>query len=82
MNLKRFGIIVWKEFIHVFRDPISLRIAIIMPLLFTLVFGYAVTTDVEHIKLAVYDGDKTFESRELVRKFQFRAACREGSAPQ
>lgn len=70
MNFKRFCIIVWKEFIHVFRDPISLRIAIAMPLLFTLIFGYAVTTDVEHIRLAVYDGDKTFESRELVRKFQ------------
>lgn len=70
MNLKRFGIIVWKEFIHVYRDPVSLRLAIMMPLLFTLIFGYAVTTDVEHIKLAVYDGDKTYESRELVRKFQ------------
>ena len=70
MNMKRFGIIVWKEFIHVFRDPISLRIAIMMPLIFTLLFGYAVTTDVEHIKLAVYDGDHTYESRELVRKFQ------------
>lgn len=70
MNFKRFGIVVWKEFIHVFRDPVSLRLAIMMPLVFTLIFGYAVTTDVEHIKLAVYDGDKTFESRELVRKFQ------------
>lgn len=70
MNLKRFGIVIWKEFIHVFRDPVSLRLAIMMPLVFTLIFGYAVTTDVEHIKLAVYDGDKTFESRELVRKFQ------------
>jgi len=69
MNLQRYGIIVWKEFIHIFRDPISLRIAILMPLLFTLVFGYAVTTDVEHIKLAVFDGDKTYESRELIRKF-------------
>lgn len=69
MNLHRYSIIVWKEFIHIFRDPISLRIAILMPLIFTLVFGYAVTTDVEHIRLAVFDGDKTYESRELIRKF-------------
>jgi len=69
MNFRRFQIIVWKEFLHVFRDPISLRIAIMMPLVFTLIFGYAVTTDVDHIKLAVFDGDKTVESRELVRKF-------------
>jgi ABC-2 type transport system permease protein len=70
MNVNRFAIIVWKEFLHVFRDPISLRLALMMPLLFTLIFGYAVTTDVEHIRLAVFDGDKTYESRELVRKFQ------------
>lgn len=69
MNMARYKIIVWKEFIHIFRDPISLRIAILMPLMFTLVFGYAVTTDVDHIRLAVFDGDKTYESRELIRKF-------------
>ena len=69
MNWQRFITIVKKEFIHVFRDKPSLVIAIMMPLVFTLVFGYAVTTDVNDIKMAVFDADKSFESRELVRKF-------------
>lgn len=70
MNLGRFISIVKKEFIHVFRDKPSLVIAIMMPLMFTLIFGYAVTTDVENIEMAVFDADRTYESRELVRKFQ------------
>lgn len=69
MNMLRFITIVKKEFIHVVRDKPSLVIAIMMPLMFTLIFGYAVTTDVNHIEMAVFDADKTFESRELVRKF-------------
>lgn len=69
MNFSRFGIIIWKEFKHIYRDPVSLRLVILMPLIFTLLFGYAITTDVEHIELAVYDGDKIYESRELIRKF-------------
>jgi len=69
MNLSRFGMVIWKEFKHIYRDPVSLRLVILMPLLFTLLFGYAITTDVEHIGLAVYDGDQSYESRELIRKF-------------
>lgn len=69
MNLSRFRIVIWKEIRHIIRDPLSLRIAILMPILFTFLFGYAITTDIEHIRFAVYDGDKTYESRELIRKF-------------
>lgn len=69
MNLSRFGMVIWKEFKHIYRDPVSLRLVILMPLIFTLLFGYAITTDVEHIGLAVYDGDQSYESRELIRKF-------------
>ncbi len=41
----------------------------LMPIIQVLVFGYAVTTDVRHIRTAVYDLDNSFTSRELVSRF-------------
>ncbi|KPU27657.1 transporter [Caloranaerobacter sp. TR13] len=69
MSLNRLLSIVKKEFIHIKRDKASLGIALIMPVMFMLIFGYAVNTDVEDISMAVYDQDKTQESRALIEKF-------------
>lgn len=69
MNSKRFAAIIKKELLHIFRDPPSLVIAILMPVLFTLIFGFAVTTDVNHIPLAIMDNDMTVESQTLTSKF-------------
>ncbi|MBN2897998.1 MAG: ABC transporter permease [Clostridia bacterium] len=69
MNLSRFYAIIQKEFIHVFKDKASFIIVLMMPIIFSLVFGYAVTTDIEDIQIAVLDNDKTVESREIIKKF-------------
>lgn len=69
MNRTRFFSIIQKEFIHVFRDKASFVIVLIMPIMFSLIFGYAVTTDIEDIELAIMDNDKTLESRELIKAF-------------
>ncbi|WIF94767.1 ABC transporter permease [Caminicella sporogenes] len=69
MSMQRLVTIIKKEFIHIKRDKASLVIAVAMPLIFILIFGYAVNTDVEHISIAVFDNDKTFESREFIDKF-------------
>lgn len=58
-----------KEIRHILRDSRSLTIAILMPLMMTLLYGYAINLDIKNIKLAVMDLDKTQESRELIRKF-------------
>jgi drug efflux transport system permease protein len=58
-----------KEFIHTFRDPRMRGVVFVMPIVQTLVFGYAVTTDVRQIRTAVYDADATVASRELVERF-------------
>jgi ABC-2 type transport system permease protein len=60
--------ILVKEFLHVRRDTTSLIIMFIIPVIQTMVFGYAVTTDVNNIPTAVYDLDRSYESRELVRR--------------
>ncbi len=69
MSFNRFITIVKKEFIHIARDKASLIMAVMMPLIFIFLFGYAVNTDVENIETAIIDMDKTAESRELVQKF-------------
>ncbi len=69
MSLARLFSVVKKEFIHIRRDKPSLIIAILMPVIFTLLFGYAVNTDVETIDMVVLDMDKTPQSRELIDKF-------------
>lgn len=59
-----------KEFIQVFRDPKIRGIIFVMPVLQVLVFGYAVTLDVNNIATAVYDLDNSVASRELIARFE------------
>jgi ABC-2 type transport system permease protein len=61
--------IIRKEFIHIRRDPRTLAIIIIMPILQMMLFGYAIDMDVKGIRLGIYDQSQTPASRELVRKF-------------
>ncbi|MBE7549341.1 transport permease protein [Candidatus Kuenenia stuttgartiensis] len=67
--IERIRQILIKEFIQMFRDRKMMGIIFIMPVLQTLVFGYAVTTDVRNITTAVYDLDNTVVSRELTARF-------------
>ena len=67
--MNRFKHIIIKEFIHIRRDPASVAMLVMMPLIFMLIFGYAVNTEVDQIYIGVLDGDQTYESRELVRSF-------------
>ncbi|ABB15414.1 ABC transporter permease [Carboxydothermus hydrogenoformans] len=69
MNPKRFWAIVKKEFLQLKRDKPSMAIALIMPVMMLLLFGYAVSTDVDHIATAYLDLSRTPESRELLAKF-------------
>jgi ABC-2 type transport system permease protein len=59
-----------KEFIQIFRDPRMRAILFGTPIIQLLVIGYAVTTDVSDVALAVADFDRTQETREIVRRFE------------
>ncbi len=59
-----------KEIIQLRRDPRSLALAFALPLLFLVLFGYAITWDVNHIATAVLDQDRTARSRDLVAAFR------------
>lgn len=67
---ERIKQMVIKEFIQVFRDKRMIAIIFIIPVIQLLAFGYAVTTDVNNISTAIYDLDKSYESRELVRRLE------------
>lgn len=70
MNLRRLGAIARKEVLHIFRDSRSLASAIATPLIMLLIFGYALSLDVDRIPTALLDLDQTPQSRELVRQFR------------
>lgn len=65
----RFRSIFIKEFIQIRRDPPSLAIAIAMPLMMLMLFGYAVNTDIDHLPTVVWDQDNSEASRDLVQSF-------------
>ncbi|WP_234117199.1 ABC transporter permease [Clostridium hydrogenum] len=70
MNMQRFLSIVKKEIIQLKRDKASFGIAIMMPIVMILLFGYAVNTELSNISMTVIDQSNTTESRELIQSFQ------------
>jgi len=70
MNLRRLLAIARKEFLHIRRDPRSLAMAIAIPMLLILLFGYALTLDVDNVPIAVWDQSVSPESRELISRFE------------
>ena len=70
MTVRRTRAMARKEFLHIVRDPRSLLMALALPLLMILLFGYALTLDVDRIPTLIFDRDGTPESRELISRFQ------------
>ncbi|HUM03431.1 MAG TPA: ABC transporter permease [Thermoanaerobaculia bacterium] len=66
--MKRLLTLVWKEFAHLKRDPITVRLIFFIPIFQTLLFGYAIDFDVKHLKTVVVDESRSYESRELVAR--------------
>lgn len=69
MRLRRLWAIARKEFLHILRDPRSLGMAIALPMLQMVLFGYALTLDVDRVPLMIWDQDQTPASREVVSRF-------------
>src|SRR5438046_58487 len=63
------GAILFKEFIVVWRDPMTLFFMFSPPLIEMIAFGYALDNDVKHMAMIVLDEDRTVESRQLVDRF-------------
>lgn len=59
-----------KEVLQLFRDHKSLALIFLIPVIQLLLFGYVVANDVKNIKFAVFDQDRSSQSRQLVTKIQ------------
>ena len=70
MKLRRTRAMARKELLHIVRDPQSLMAALTQPLLVLLLFGYALSLDVDRIPTMIYDANRTAESRNLVLAFR------------
>ena len=70
MNWRRTQAVARKECLHVLRDPRSLMIALALPALLLLLFGYALSLDVDRIPTLIYDSDQSPYSRELIARFE------------
>jgi ABC-2 type transport system permease protein len=69
MSPRRLWAVARKEALHIRRDPRSLILAVGIPMLMLLMFGYALTLDVDRVPFVVWDQSHTPESREFVARF-------------
>ncbi|MEK1851556.1 MAG: ribosome-associated ATPase/putative transporter RbbA, partial [Phyllobacterium sp.] len=58
-----------RESMELLRDPIRMAFAFIGPVILMIAFGYGITFDVENLKFAAFDQDRTPESRRLLENF-------------
>jgi len=66
--MRRLLALVTKEFRQLFRDRVSLRMIVLIPVMQTIIFGFAIDFDVKRLRTVVLDEDGSLESRELVSK--------------
>lgn len=58
--------LLFKEYLHILRDPRSLFAAFAIPLVLLTVFGYAINFDVKRVTVAVWDQDQSGQSRDVL----------------
>lgn len=66
---RRCGAIFSKELKHILRDPFTLIMALMLPLLIVLILGSSIEFNIKSIDLAVADNNQTMESRKLIEAF-------------
>ncbi|SCC93753.1 ABC-2 type transporter [Thiomonas sp. X19] len=69
MNLRRLLAMAYKETLQIWRDPRSLAIALIMPLMQMGLLGYGVSLDIKHVPMCIDDQENSQISRSIVSAF-------------
>jgi ABC-2 type transport system permease protein len=70
MNLARTWAVFRKEVIHIRRDLFSLLQVILMPIILLLLYGYALTFDIKHVTIAIYDQERSQLSEDFINQFR------------
>ena len=68
--MKRLGWITYKETLHILRDPRTLILALVVPVVLLIIFGYALTFDLRQVHIGVVDRENSVATHTLVRKLQ------------
>lgn len=53
MNLRRLNALMKKEFIQIMRDPSSILISVLLPLILLFIYGFGVSLDIKHLKIGL-----------------------------
>lgn len=69
INLQRMAAVARKESLHLLRDWRSLTLALAIPLILILLYGYALTLDLRKVPTVVWDQSRSVQSRELLSLF-------------
>jgi ABC-2 type transport system permease protein len=67
--LMRLRGILRKETLQILRDPSSIALAVVMPMVLLFIFGYGVTLDAEHVSIAVVSDDTGQMAGDLIARF-------------
>lgn len=70
MNLRRVKAIANKEFIQIWRDPRSLALGIAIPVILIVLFGYALSLDIDHVPMVVWNQDNSKSSIDFLLNFK------------
>ncbi len=70
MSLRRIRAVARKEIIQILRDPRSLMVVLLMPLMQMALLGYGVNLDIKHVPICVFDREGSQQSQALLKAFQ------------
>jgi ABC-2 type transport system permease protein len=83
MSLSRLLALIRKEFLQIRRDPRTLILVIVIPIMQMFLMGYSATNDIRNVPLAVLDNDRSPQSRTLLSAYRtadyFRVTTEAGS---
>ena len=69
-SMRGFVAMLVKEFSHIRREPATIFFMLVVPVMQTVIFGYAIQQEIEHIPTIVFNLDGRQASRELVDSFR------------
>ncbi len=67
--MKQFPAFVQKEFFHIFRDRRTMMILLAMPIVLIILFGFAITTEVNNVRMGVYAPSNDLLTRQIIDRF-------------
>ncbi len=68
--LMRLRGILYKETLQILRDPSSIALAVVMPMILLFIFGYGVNLDAEHVPVAIVNDDNSVLAGDLLERFE------------